>query len=161
METINILEVLLALSIIWQASLTFYLWKTNSKWGKIQKDAKASNLVQILENILAKQDKQETTVAQILTELSELESNKKYYFQKSSFLRFNPFEDTGGDQSFIIALLDGNNDGFVISSLHSRNGTRIYAKQITNGKELHQLSKEEKEVVERAARQKVFQSGKQ
>lgn len=87
--------------------------------------------------------------------MTSFAESKKLYFQKSAFVRYNPFEETGGDQSFIVAILDGNNSGFVISSLHSRNGTRIYAKQISMGKESHQLSKEEKEVVEKAARQKV------
>ena len=49
-------------------------------------------------------------------------------FQRIGLVRFNPFEDTGGNQSFALALLDGRGDGFVVSSLHARTGTRVYAK---------------------------------
>ena len=58
-------------------------------------------------------------------------------------VRFNPFEDTGGNQSFALALLDGHGDGFVVSSLHSRTGTRLYAKAITAGASETALSEEE------------------
>lgn len=73
------------------------------------------------------------------------------HLQKSGFIRFNPFANTGGDQSFILAILDGHNDGFVISSLHSRDQTRTFAKSVKNGKgEKFELSKEEKMAIDKA-----------
>lgn len=48
-------------------------------------------------------------------------------------VRFNPFDDIGGDQSFILCLLDNTNSGVIITSLHSRDITRIYAKSIKSG----------------------------
>ena len=64
-------------------------------------------------------------------------------FSRVGLVRFNPFEDTGGNQSFALALLDGRGDGFVVSSLHSRTGTRIYAKAIAKGVSEAALSGEE------------------
>jgi hypothetical protein len=64
-------------------------------------------------------------------------------FGRVGLVRFNPFEDTGGNQSFALALLDGKGDGFVVSSLHSRTGTRIYAKAIAAGASETALSEEE------------------
>jgi hypothetical protein len=64
-------------------------------------------------------------------------------FGRVGLVRFNPFEDTGGNQSFALALLDGKGDGFVVSSLHSRTGTRIYAKSIAAGASETALSEEE------------------
>jgi hypothetical protein len=64
-------------------------------------------------------------------------------FGRVGLVRFNPFEDTGGNQSFALALLDGKGDGFVVSSLHSRTGTRIYAKAIAVGASETALSEEE------------------
>ena len=52
-------------------------------------------------------------------------------FQRVGLVRFNPFEDTGGNQSFALALLDAEGNGWVLSSLHARTGTRVYAKPIT------------------------------
>lgn len=79
---------------------------------------------------------------------SNLNAKSVEFLQKVGFLRFNPFEETGGDQSFSVALLDGNDDGFVLTSLHTRSGTRNYAKQIKNGKNRQQgFSKEEQKVI--------------
>ncbi|MDH4330590.1 MAG: DUF4446 family protein [Candidatus Moranbacteria bacterium] len=70
---------------------------------------------------------------------------------KIGLVRFNPFKDLGGDQSFSIALLNGDNSGIVISSLHTREGTRIYSKSIKNSKsEKYTLTAEEEESIEKA-----------
>ena len=55
-----------------------------------------------------------------------LEGAQRRSFQRIGLVRFNPFEDTGGNQSFALALLDQAGDGFVVSSLHARAGTRVY-----------------------------------
>lgn len=63
---------------------------------------------------------------------------------KMQLVRFNPFNDVGGDQSFILCLLDKTNTGVIITSLHTRDSTRVYAKAIKNGScESQSLSKEE------------------
>jgi hypothetical protein len=68
-------------------------------------------------------------------------------FGRAGIVRFNPFEETGGNQSFALALLDGRGDGFVVSSLHARAGTRVYAKAIANGASETALSNEESEAL--------------
>ncbi len=69
------------------------------------------------------------------------EISKQY---KINLVRYNPFEELGGDQSFILCLLDNTNSGVIITSLHNRESTRIYAKSIKNGNgENMALSKEE------------------
>ena len=61
------------------------------------------------------------------------------------------FGDIGGDQSFALALLDGKNSGIVISSLHTREGTRIYSKPIIKGEsEKYTLTEEEKQAIKTA-----------
>jgi len=64
---------------------------------------------------------------------------------KINITRFNPFADIGGDQSFILTIIDQNNSGAIITSLHNRDITRVYAKPIKNGEgDNITLSKEEK-----------------
>jgi len=70
--------------------------------------------------------------------------------QKVGVVRFNPFKDTGGDQSFAIALLDASDSGLVISSLYTRDGVRVFSKAIEKGKSKYQLSEEEKQAIEKA-----------
>ncbi len=84
------------------------------------------------------------------SELHKLQSDGLVHVQKVMLKRFNPFGDTGGDQSFILALLDGNKDGVVITSLHSRENTRFYVKSINGGVGIdHPLSKEEEQTINR------------
>ncbi|HUC20480.1 MAG TPA: DUF4446 family protein [Candidatus Polarisedimenticolaceae bacterium] len=70
--------------------------------------------------------------------------------QKISIVRFNPFGDTGGDQSFVLAVLDAHNSGYVITSIHGREGTRMYVKPIDYGKSKYPLSQEEKQALAQA-----------
>jgi hypothetical protein len=70
--------------------------------------------------------------------------------QHVGLVRYNPFQDTGGDQSFALALLDKQGDGVVISSLHSRTMTRFYAKPIKGGVAVVSLSEEEVTAVQQA-----------
>ena len=79
-----------------------------------------------------------------------IERDLQSTFGRLALVRFNPFEDTGGNQSFALALLDGRGDGFVVSSLHARAGTRVYAKAISNGASEAALSSEETEALRQA-----------
>lgn len=92
-------------------------------------------------------DKSTNNLAKLESDLEELIQKSAFFIQKVGFTRFNPFEETGGDQSFSVALLDKNNDGFVLTSLHTRSGTRTYAKQIIDGKNKQEFSKEEQKVI--------------
>jgi hypothetical protein len=76
-----------------------------------------------------------------------LEAAQRRTFQRIGLVRFNPFEDTGGNQSFALALLDQAGDGFVISSLHARAGTRVYGKAVARGTSESNLSAEESEAL--------------
>lgn len=90
-------------------------------------------------------------VARELDELSArsamLESNGRQALQRVGLVRFNPFEETGGNQSFALAMTDAGGDGFVISSLHARAGTRLYAKAVQAGRSDAALSAEEAEAL--------------
>jgi hypothetical protein len=67
------------------------------------------------------------------TRVTALDVRAKGAVQRIGVVRFNPFEDTGSNQSFALALLDARGNGVVISSLHSRQATRVYLKQISGG----------------------------
>ncbi len=107
-----------------------------------------------LKEILARFGNLEKNFEELSEELKKLKEDSKFSIQKIGTVRFNPFSEIGGDQSFSIALLDGNNNGSVITSLYSREGNRVYAKPIVNGKSQYFLSKEEKEAIEKAINSK-------
>ena len=79
-----------------------------------------------------------------------LEAAERKALARVGLVRFNPFEDTGGNQSFALAVTDANGDGWIVSSLHTRAATRVYAKAITGGKPEAQLSTEENEALRQA-----------
>jgi hypothetical protein len=93
-------------------------------------------------------------VARELDELAAktavLEGAQRRSFQRAGLVRYNPFEETGGNQSFALALLDATGDGWVLSSLHARSGTRVYAKSIKAGRADSGLSEEETAALKQA-----------
>lgn len=87
-------------------------------------------------------------------DLENLKKESKFSVQKTGIVRFNPFREVGSNQSFSIALLDGTDTGIVITSLHNREGNRVYGKLVKNGKSRYALSEEEKKAIEEAKKSK-------
>lgn len=100
-----------------------------------------------------------TRVEEVDHRLGELESEYKRLSitnslasQKISIVRFNPFGDTGGDQSFSLAVLDAHDSGYVLTSIHGRQGTRVYVKPVDFGKSKYTLSAEEEQALSQAVK---------
>ena len=89
-------------------------------------------------------------VERLVTRTGRLEAGAPRAFQRVGLVRFNPFEDTGGNQSFALALLDADGNGWVLSSLHARTGTRLYAKSVRGGRSDGALSEEETAAIKQA-----------
>lgn len=90
----------------------------------------------------------ETKLEELEPRLAVIEAIASTSIHKVGFLRFNPFSDTGGDNSFVLVLLDSENNGVALSSLYTREGVRVYGKKISRGEPRQPLSKEEKKVLE-------------
>ncbi len=103
-----------------------------------------------LDEILSQFKDLEKNFGKISEELENLKKENKFSIQRVGVIRFNPFKEIGGDQSFSAALLDGNNDGIVITSLYTREGNRVYGKPIKAGFSEYLLSEEEKKAIEMA-----------
>ena len=107
-----------------------------------------------LDELLDRQFRRLDTVAERVEALNrlhhELEALSQQSLQKVGVIRFNPFADTGGDQSFAVALLDAAGNGVVLSSLHGRADTRIFAKPVQAGRSKHALSDEEQDAIRKA-----------
>lgn len=99
-----------------------------------------------------------------IQELFDISNKINNLAQKSlhrvGMVRFNPFKEIGGDQSFSVAILDGKNSGFTLSSLHAREGTRVYVKPIVRGEsKKHTLTEEEKKAISLASRKNLDEVG--
>jgi hypothetical protein len=77
------------------------------------------------------------------------------FFSRWSLIPYNAYGDMGGDMSFILCVLDKEGNGFLINSIHSRNGTRLYSKEIKNGKYKGTLSTEETDAIDKALNQSI------
>ena len=103
-----------------------------------------------LKEVLAYLKKIEESHQAVARELADLKKESKKNLQKVGIVRFNPFREVGGDQSFSLAVLDATDNGFVITSLYSHEGNRVYTKPIENGTSPYSLSKEEKKALDKA-----------
>lgn len=105
----------------------------------------------VLEGLLRDSNTAKKDIDYLKLYCDKIEKEGKFHIQKVGLLRFNPFKDTGGDQSFILSLVDKNDTGVIISGLYSRSGTRWYAKKVAEGKGVeHELSDEEKAALKEA-----------
>lgn len=135
---------------VWLAMLQRSESRLRSRLRRILSDEGTAGLDEILDR-QAKRIEQLSSRVDALNALEqELEAMSRLALQKVGVVRFNPFHGSGGDQSFAIALLDQAGTGVVISSLHGRNETRLFAKQIANGRSRHALSDEEQQAIRAA-----------
>lgn len=136
---------------VWLGALTWFFLRLFSHYNTLTKGTSSRSLQTILDTILKETSVTKKDIALLKEQCAVLEKHGKLHIQNIGMLRFNPFNDTGGDQSFILAFLDGNETGVVISGLYSRAGTRWYAKKVQNGKGVeYALSDEEKKAIKEA-----------
>jgi hypothetical protein len=109
----------------------------------ITRGAEGRSLEAVLDTHLEKVFAISRQLDDVVARTAILEAAQRRSFQRVGLVRYNPFEETGGNQSFALALLDAAGNGWVLSSLHARQGTRVYAKAITAGRSDAGLSAEE------------------
>jgi hypothetical protein len=142
-----------ALLLFWNAALTILLLWLVFRLFHLGKGVKERNVVAVLERELQRRERVEKDLAALKSETAQLQARTQKSLQRTGVVRFNPYNDVGGDQSFAVALLDGEGDGLVFSSLHGREETRVYAKPVQKGEaKEYSLSEEEKEAIKVARR---------
>lgn len=143
----------MVLFLLWSLVLTILFVRFEKKISKISKGSKKDTIVDILNDVLSREDRLEKRLGALDKGIEGLIFDSKFYIQKIGLIRFNPFNDTGGDQSFILALVNSEDSGVVISGLHTRNGTRWYAKKVEKGKGVeHELSADEVKAIKSATK---------
>ncbi len=124
--------------------------RLNRRLAALTRGSDERSLEAILEAHLARVHEVVRDLDGVEARTAVLERDLKRTFSRVGLVRFNPFEDTGGNQSFALVLPDAHGDGFVVSSLHARNMTRIYAKVIAGGRAEAALSAEEADALRTA-----------
>lgn len=149
MENLQIIFLLLIVILtISTAALGWLFLDTRKKIKTILGGKILSSEEDLVRDLVRRVTRLELKQEEFQPKLEHVEQISNISIQKTGFLRFNPFSDTGGDQSFILAMLDLKNNGVIITSLYTREGVRIYGKEIRAGQPKQPLSEEEKKVLE-------------
>jgi hypothetical protein len=140
--------------------IIIFLWTKNRYLNQKLSVFFSGKTAQDLEKVLLEQLNEVRELDREIQELFEISNRLRELGMKSihktSVLRFNPFKEVGSNQSFCIALLDGKNSGLVISSLHTREGTRVYSKPVIAGQPGNfPLTEEEKSTIAQAIQGKT------
>lgn len=136
---------------IWLLGLTIFFWRLSEHYNKLTRGLNEKSMKAVLESLLKDVGTAKKDIEALQAYAGRIEKEGKIHIQKVGLLRFNPFKDTGGDQSFILSLIDANDSGVIISGLYSRSGTRWYAKKVVGGKGVeHNLSDEEQAALKEA-----------
>lgn len=135
------------------AWLAVRLQAVERRYLELTRGADGGSLQEILEAHVREVQASSEQVRELDALARGLERSGRRHMQRVGFLRFNPFRDAGGDQSFALALADGEGNGFVVSSLHSRDVTRVYGKPLVAWDSVYALTDEEKQAIEKAKTQ--------
>lgn len=158
---LGIISLLLSLVIIvWLTVLSYYVFKVYTHFTKLTDKVRGENLIKVLEKVLMDEKMNTEEIQNIHRNLLAMNKESESYVQKVGVVRFNPFPDTGGEQSFSLGLLDKQDNGVILTGLHTRARTRVYVKPVVAGKSKIDLSEEEEQALKLAINNKHEQHTK-
>jgi hypothetical protein len=148
---LGIFSLLLLAILIWNIFLQLALRKIQATNREFWKGEKVKNLEEVLLDQAKNLKMLDKDIQELYAISNKINNLALRSIHKVSAIRFNPFKDVGGNQSFSIALLNGKNTGITITALYTKEGTRVYAKAITEGESpTFPLTEEEKKAIETA-----------
>ncbi|KKR30599.1 hypothetical protein A2715_00235 [Candidatus Woesebacteria bacterium RIFCSPHIGHO2_01_FULL_39_32] len=139
---------------IWLTALSIVNYRIFRYFKSLSKDVTKDNLITILERVVDREKQNSRGIEELSRSLQNFEEKSRKNLQKISLLRFNPFKELGGEHSFVLTLLDADDNGVIITGLHTRERTRVYIKNVKKGKVDVELSSEEKKSLLEAKKSK-------
>lgn len=135
----------------WLIFLSFLVFRLRKHYYNLISKTKKEKLDEILDLLLEEDKKQINEINLIKSELKRQIEQSNLHLQKIGLIRFSPFERIGGDQSFVVAFLDKENNGIILNFIYTREGLRVYTKKVKEGKgDEYDLSDEEKKAIEKS-----------
>ena len=141
---LSILAIILSLLCLWQFFSLRRLKKT------FFAGTKALNLESVIYSLKQELKDSQQQQAELERVLLKLKKDFSFSLQKLGLVRFNPFNDGGGNFSFCLALLDEHDSGVVLTSMYGREQNRIYSKKINQGQCETPLTEEEQGAIQKA-----------
>ncbi|MGD2104706.1 MAG: DUF4446 family protein [Anaerolineae bacterium] len=153
------LSLLLAVGAVWVFDLQTRLRRMERRHESLFSGKGDPSLARAVERLTDRLSKINTRTERLVVRLEHIDRTLVHCVQGVGFVRYSAFEDTGGDQSFSLALVDGEGDGVVLSALYGRDATRVYAKPIENWASSRVLAQEEEQALSEARSSVVPDSG--
>ncbi|KKP61076.1 MAG: hypothetical protein UR54_C0005G0008 [Candidatus Roizmanbacteria bacterium GW2011_GWA2_34_18] len=140
-----------AIFFIWLVFLTGIVLKTKAHYNNLISKTRKQKIDEILDELLMIDKKTGQELEIVKKELHGEIKTSTLHIQKIGLVRFNPFERSGGEKSFVISFLNNENSGIVINFIYTRDGLRVYSKKVKDGKgEEYNLSEEEEKAIEKS-----------
>lgn len=152
-DTESWLGLCLVLQVLWLVALVLLAVRVRALGRRLHRltaGATGASLERVLMDHLAGVEEVNTRQRQMEQRVSALEGQLPSCAQHVGLVRYDAFEDVGGQQSFSLAILDAQQNGIVLTSVYSRSDVRVYAKAIRQGQPSHPLSEEELQAVQTA-----------
>jgi len=141
--------------LLWVFWLSLRLRRLHRLLQRLSPNGTGQPLDALLERWLSQQEANQTHLAALDERLTQLRLLFQGCLQRVGLVRFDAFQDTAGQQSFAVALLDNRGNGVVITSLFGRSESRCYAKPVVKGESPFPLSDEERAAIRQALEQPV------
>jgi hypothetical protein len=146
------LSVLLAVVAVWAFDLQARLRQLERRYEDLFSREEEPSFAGALEQLAARFSKMNARTERLVVGMEDIDRTLVRCVQAVGLIRYSAFEDTGGDQSFSLALVDGEGDGVVVSALYGRDATRVYAKPVEGWTSSRTLAEEEEQALRRARR---------
>ena len=144
------LTVVVALLVAWQGSTNFRLNRLLRQYRLLATGVEGQPLDELLQKILDRGVIESQTLTKLESELGQLGREVQTHIQNVGLVRYNAFDDTGGDQSYALALLDDHGNGAIVNGLFHRTECRVYVKPVQDWKSIYSMSDEESEAIRKA-----------
>jgi hypothetical protein len=146
------LTVLLVAGILWVFDLQGRLSRLRDRYETIFSGEEDPSLGAAVEGLAARISNMNARSERLVVRTEQIDRALAHTIQGIGLVRFSAFEDTGGDQSFSLALIDGEGNGMVISALYGRDATRVYAKPVERWTSSRLMTSEEEQALAKARR---------
>ena len=130
--------------------LLILLIVTNRRLDGFMRGKDAESLEETMLDIISEIERLKSSDMQKRRDIKRINDNLMITYQKQGIIKYDAFNEMGGKLSFAMALLDKNNNGFIINSIHSREGCYTYIKEIVKGESYILLGEEERQALEKA-----------
>lgn len=137
---------------LWLVVLTGWIIYREVGFRRFFGKVKSSDVRKLIESLLEHTSSTDDTIKKVTQVVEQIQRKDLKHIQKVGLVRFSPFRDVGGNQSFALALLSSEDTGVVLTGLNNRESTRLYIKDVVRGASRSELSREEKQALEAAKR---------